>query len=167
MNPITRSWNTLTRGLDWFGDWLPQLFLRLILAWEFGQAGFSKLRGENWFESVKDNFPVPFNMLPTDISWQLATWAEILGAGALVLGLFTRLTSFSLLILTVVATMAVHMPAEWSSLAELWQGYRVSSSEFGNFKLPLLFFIMLLPLFFSGAGKLSLDHLVKRMTGGY
>ena len=106
-------------------------------------------------------------MLPTDISWQLATWSEILGAGALALGLFTRLTSFSLLILLVVATMAVHMPAEWSSLAELWQGYRVSSSEFGNFKLPLLFFIMLLPLFFSGAGKLSLDHLVKRMAGGH
>jgi putative oxidoreductase len=29
-----------------------------------------------------------------------------------------------------------------------------------GFEIPLLYLIMLLPLFFTGAGKLSLDHLI-------
>ena len=161
---ITRLWNSITDGLNWFGAWLPQLGLRLILAWEYGEAGLIKLRGDNWFDNIKDAFPFPFNTIPTDISWQIATWAEILGAGALVLGLFTRFASLTLIILTVVATIAVHMPEQWGSLGELWQGYRVSSSEFGNFKLPLLFMLMLLPLLCTGAGKLSIDHLVKKIS---
>jgi putative oxidoreductase len=35
----------------------------------------------------------------------------------------------------------------------------------GNFKLPLLFAVMLLPLIFRGAGKFSLDHLASRLLG--
>ena len=35
--------------------------------------------------------------------------------------------------------------------------------EAGNFKLPLLFVIMLVPLIFSGPGKFSLDSLVARL----
>lgn len=154
--------DVVTDRLNALGEWLPQLFLRAILAWEYWEAGNMKLHGENWFASIKDAFPFPFNAVPVELSWFLATWAEIIGALALVLGLFTRFFSFSLIILTVVAALSVHWPQQWANLGELWQGYAITDKGFGNYKLPLLYLIMLLPLLFSGAGKLSLDHLLKR-----
>jgi putative oxidoreductase len=154
-------WRLTTSRLEGLGAWLAPLGLRLILAWEFGEAGFEKLHGENWFGHVQDSFPFPFSIVSPELSWFMATWFEIIGAFALVLGLFTRFFAFSLLILTFVATAAVHWPDSWSSLAELWQGYAISNEGFGNFKLPLLFALMLLPLVLNGAGKLSLDNLLQ------
>jgi putative oxidoreductase len=58
----------------------------------------------------------------------------------------------------------VHWPAEWQGLAGLWQGYVITPDGAGNFKLPLLFGLMLLPLVFHGGGKLSLDHLLLKAT---
>lgn len=127
-----------------------------------GESGFEKLRGSNWFSHVQDNFPFPFSVVSANLSWSMATWIEIVGAFALVLGLFTRFFAFSLLILTFVATAAVHWPDSWSTLGELWQGYAISDKGAGNFKLPLLFALMLFPLVLNGAGKLSLDHLLGR-----
>jgi putative oxidoreductase len=164
MNDASRSlpglWQVIASRLDGLGAWLAPLGLRLILAWEFGEAGFEKLRGSNWFSQVQDNFPFPFSVVSTDFSWAMATWFEIVGALALALGLFTRFFAFSLLILTFVATAAVHWPDSWATLAELWQGYAITDKGAGNFKLPLLFALMLLPLVLNGAGKLSLDNLL-------
>ena len=154
------------RLLDWLdaqASLIPPLALRVLLAWEFGEAGYAKLTGSNWFGNL--NFPFPFNILPVDVSWQMATWFELLGAAALVLGLATRFFSLSLLILTVVAIVSVHWPEQWNSLAELLRGYRITDVEgdgFGNYKLPLIYLLMLLPLIFGGAGKLSLDHFLRR-----
>jgi putative oxidoreductase len=157
--------NRITDILDPAGAWLALLPIRLLMAWEFGRAGMMKLNGSNWFGNVQDNFPFPFNVIPVDISWFLATWIEILGAAGLVLGLFTRFWAFSLIILTIVAISGVHWPAEWNSLAELWQGYAIKDKGFGNYRIPLLFIAMLFPLVFAGAGKLSLDHvLTKRLV---
>ncbi len=148
--------------LNALGEWLPGLFLRAILAFEYWEAGVQKFNGDNWFGSIKDNFPFPFNSVPVEFSWFLATWFELLGAIGLLLGLFTRFFSLSLIILTVVATLAVHWPDQWSTLGELWKGYAISNKGFGNFKLPLLFIIMLMPLLLRGPGKASLDHLLRR-----
>ena len=71
---------TLYSKLSLAGEYLSMLLLRLLLAWEFGSAGLRKLDGANWFDQIVDQFPFPFNMLPTDISWFLATWSEVLGA---------------------------------------------------------------------------------------
>jgi putative oxidoreductase len=161
-------WNlrkTILDVLEPTGDWLALLPLRLLLAWEFGRAGMMKLEGSNWFGNVRENFPFPFNVIPVEISWFLATWVELLGALGLVLGLFTRFWALSLMVLTVVAIAGVHWPDEWSSLAELWRGYTVTDKGFGNFRIPLLFLAMLLPLLLKGAGKLSVDHLIVRRTG--
>ncbi len=146
--------------LETFNTWLPQLFLRFILAWEFGQAGFEKLHGENWFANII--FPFPFNLVSPEFSWHLSTFFEIVGAFALVLGLATRFFSASLIILTIVAIAAVHWPESWNTLAELWKGYAITDKGFGNYKLPLLYLIMFLPLLFGGAGKLSLDYFISR-----
>lgn len=166
LHSFQNLWVAITSRLNSVGQWLPPLFLRLILFWEFYEAGNMKLNGENWFSSIQNNFPFPFNHIPADVSWFMAAWGEYLFAIMLLLGLFTRFAAVSLLVITAVATAAVHWPANYDSLGQLWEGYAISSSAAGNFKLPLLFIVMLIPLIFSGAGKFSLDHILTKFTGG-
>lgn len=164
MHRLIEYWQFLTDRLRGFGDAVPPLLLRAVLGWEFWEAGMQKLNGSNWFAGIQGNFPFPMNMLSADLNWLLATWAELLCALALWFGLGTRIAAFVLLCVTFVATLAVHWPAQWGSLAELFQGYAITNKGAGNFKLPLLFAVMLLPLLFSGAGRISLDHLLAKFV---
>jgi putative oxidoreductase len=148
------------------GEWLAPLGLRLILAWEFWESGVEKLRGENWFADIAERFPWPFSVVPPEISWQMATWFEIVGALALLVGLGTRFFSLSLFVLTIVAIASVHWPESWHTLAELAQGYALTDKGFGNYKLPLIFLVMLWPLMLNGAGRLSLDAWLGRRFRG-
>ncbi len=159
-------WVNLTSRLNSVGQWVPPFLIRLILFWEFYEAGTQKINGENWFAGIQSNFPFPFNHIPADVSWFMAAWGEYLFAILLLLGLFTRFAAVSLLVITAVATAAVHWPESYSSLGQLWEGYAISNKGAGNFKLPLLFVILLLPLIFSGGGKFSLDHVLTKFTGG-
>jgi len=136
-------------GLDRIGEFLPQLGLRLFLAYEFWQSGVEKWNGMNWFGEIVGMFPFPFNVIPVEISWQIATWSELLGAVALVVGLATRAFSAALIVVTLVAWASVHAVL----------GYNVCDN---GWKLPLIYLVMFLPLLFSGPGKLSLDHLIRR-----
>lgn len=154
--------------LEGAGLWLAPLGLRLLLAYEFFSAGLIKLgaglgQAPGWFAG--QDFPVPFGLVPADFNWVVVTLGELAAGMALLLGLFTRLFAFVLIVITVVAIAAVHWPESWASLGQLWEGYSVSrvteDGEFrGNFRIPLLILAMLLPLVFSGAGRLSLDHLI-------
>lgn len=153
---------SLNARLNDVGAWLSPLGLRVLLAWEFYESGLEKLHGENWFAEIGAHFPPPFSALGPDLNWTLATWLELAGACALLLGFCTRASAFALWVLTVVAIAAVHWPEHWSGLAELWRGYAITDQGFGNYKLPLLYLAMLLPLVFSGGGRLSLDHLLFR-----
>ena len=162
-------YDNLTSRLRVSGDFVWPLFLRLILAWEFWEAGYGKLTGENWFAQIpwadwQIGFPYPFNQVPVELNWLFATWGELVFAVMLALGLFTRFAAISLVVITMVATAAVHWPAEWNSLAELWSSYVITPKDAGNFKLPLLFLFMLLPLVFHGGGKLSIDQLLVGMS---
>ena len=141
----------IARGLhplDQSGAWVGTLGLRLLLAYEFGVAGLEKLRGENWFADIQDAFPFPFSLVPVDISWFLATWTELIGAAALVIGLGTRFWAVSLLILDIVAWSSVHGG----------NGYNVCDN---GFKLSLMYLVMLIPLVLSGPGRLSIDHWIR------
>lgn len=131
------------------------LLLRLLIAYEFLEAGLEKVSGENWFADLV--FPFPFNLLSPDVSWELSMGLEIIAPIALILGFATRFFSFALIILTIVAIAAVHWPAEWHTLAQLWQGYTITDQGYGNYKLPLMYLFMLTSLLFSGSGRLSLD----------
>ena len=162
MDKLHALWKRIIGILDPAGDWVALLPIRLLMAYEFGNAGLMKLNGNNWFANVQDKFPFPFNVVPVEISWFIATWAEILGAFGLFLGLFTRFWAFSLIILSIVAISGVHWPDDWNSLAELWKGYAVSNKGFGNYRIPLLFVAMLVPLVFTGAGRLSVDNLLSK-----
>ena len=112
-------WSDLTARLRAAGEVIPRLILRLIMGWEFFEAGREKYNGENWFMSIQSDFPVPFNIIPAQISWNIATWFELIGAVALWVGLGTRFFAFSLLVLTFVATEAVHWPDMWSMWGDL------------------------------------------------
>ncbi|WP_442254748.1 HvfX family Cu-binding RiPP maturation protein [Stenotrophomonas pavanii] len=148
--------------LDRLAPWLAPLGLRLLLAWEYFESGREKLHGQNWFADLQDAFPFPFNQLPAALNWQLATWFELIGAACLLMGFGTRLAAASLLVLTIVATYAVHWPMDWQSLGDLAMGYVISDQGFGNYKLPVLFMAMLLPLVSTGAGRLSVDAWLAR-----
>jgi putative oxidoreductase len=155
-------WESLTARLRGIGQLVPPLILRLLMGWEFWESGREKYLGDNWFTDIQDKFPVPFNVIPANISWAMATYFELGGALLLIVGLFTRFAAYSLLILTFVATAAAHWPdmvAMWSDLAK---GYAITDMGYGNFKLPLLFVVMLLPIIFQGPGKISLDYLLAR-----
>jgi putative oxidoreductase len=155
-NPGDYSMNAITPIVQWvlsllnnIGGYLSMLGLRLLLAYEFWEAGLEKFNGSNWFTGIQDQFPFPFSVVPTDISWFIATWSELLGAIALVVGFGTRFFSISLSILTIVAWVSVHSGS----------GYNVCDN---GFKLPLIYLVMFLPLILSGPGKLSLDHLIAK-----
>ena len=139
--------------LDGIGDYVALLPLSMLLAWEFWESGVEKFRGENWFAQIQDDFPFPFNVVPTEISWFISTWAELLGAIALVVGLGTRFTAATLIILDIVAWASVHAG----------NGYNVCDN---GYKLPLMYLMMLIPLFLSGPGKASLDALIRRTLLG-
>ena len=149
MNPLATIACRLIHWMNRVGEFLPQLGLRLFLAWEFWESGMMKFHGENWFTEIQSSFPFPFNVIPTDISWFIATWTELLGAVALVLGLGTRFAAVAMIILDVVAWASVHAG----------NGYNVCNN---GWKLPLVYLFMFLPLLFSGPGKLSLDHWIAR-----
>ncbi len=159
LHQIISIYAIIREKLNAIGTWLPQLALRLLLAWEFGEAGFEKLHGTNWFADLI--FPFPFNLLPPEVSWNISMIFEIVGAFALVLGLATRFFSISLIILTIVAIVSVHWPEHYSNFGNLLKGYRIideNNDGFGNYKLPLMYIVIFLPLLFSGAGKASVDY---------
>jgi putative oxidoreductase len=163
MLSVMHTCTYLITRLEQLAPVLPPFLLRMVLSWEFWEAGYAKLTGENWFGDTA--FPFPFNLLPANINWWLASGFELVGAAALLLGLATRFFTASLMILTVVAIASVHWPEHWSTLGELLRGYRIVDEEgdgFGNYKLPLIYLVMFVPLLFGGAGKLSLDHLIRQ-----
>lgn len=167
---VIKFYDGLTSRLRVSGDYVWPLALRLILSCEFWESGITKLHGENWFAQIpwadwQKGFSFPFDQISTNLNWSLATWGELVFAVMLLLGLFTRFAAISLVVVTGVATAAVHWPADWGSLAELWNGYVITAKDAGNFKLPLIFVVMLLPLVFHGAGRLSIDHLLIKLSG--
>ena len=154
MSCCIQPWANFSRHLEAIGGYIPQLGLRLFLAYEFWLAGVEKYSGTNWFADIQSEFPFPFNLIAPEISWQLATWFELIGAAALVLGLATRFFSLSLIVLTIVAWAAVHAG----------NGYNVCDN---GYKLPLMYLLMFIPLLFNGAGKASMDHFIwKRISLG-
>ena len=135
----------LCRSTEDCGKGISMLALRLFAAYEFGEAGLAKWRGENWFADIRDAFPFPFDLLPAGLSWNLAMGAELVVPVLLVLGLLTRLGALALMILTAVAWYAVHAG----------NGYNVCDN---GYKMAFIYLLLLL----QGAGKYSLDYLLFR-----
>ena len=163
MQATFTTYDSIAVKLKNANDYLWPLLLRVILFWEFFEAGKEKYNGNNWFSGIQENFPIPFSWLSADVNWLAATWGELILSVMLLLGIFTRFSALSLIVITSVATAAVHWPESYSSLSELWNGYAITNKGAGNFKLPLLFILLLLPLVFNGGGKLSIDTLLLKL----
>ena len=86
---------------------------------------------------------------PPALNAALSAWTEFLGGLLIVLGLFTRLVSIPLFINMVVATLAVRL----KKLGGL--------DEFVELDEPL-YALTFRWLFFSGPGRVSLDHLLDK-----
>ena len=136
------------------------LELILIAVVHAHREGSSPGQGKN-----EEWVAVCFSVIDVEISWFMATWFELLGSVAILIGLGTRYASISLLILTIVAAIAVHIPADgWSSFSDMARGYAISDKGYGNYKLPFMYFILFMPLIFMGPGKLSIDHLIYQFS---
>ena len=168
MDKLKALWSSVTDILNAASEWIGLLPIRLLMGYEFANAGFRKLNASEtlwgdvptWFAGNAGDFPFPFNVLPLELNWFLVTWTEILGGIGLFIGLFTRFWAMSLIIVTIVAIFGVHWPAEWESLGDLWKGYVITNNGFGNYRLPLLFLAMLFPLTFMGPGRVCVDQIL-------
>jgi uncharacterized membrane protein YphA (DoxX/SURF4 family) len=116
MQSLGEVYEQTSRFLNHF-DGLASILIRLLLAPVLIGAGWEKLTGDNWFEFQLDSFPFPFNVLPPELSWFLASWTEFLGGICLLLGLGTRLIAVPLAITMFVAAYSVHLDNGWAAIA--------------------------------------------------
>ncbi len=126
---------------------LPLLFMRLVLAYGFWGPATMKWNNIDgiieWFEGMGMPFPT--------LNAYLAASTEMAGVFLLLFGLFTRLISIPLMVVMLVAVFTVHF---------------TNGFEAGNngFEIPLYYLIMLFTLTVYGAGRFSLDSIIKRAT---
>ena len=73
------AYDNVTARLRASGDYIWPLLLRLIMFWEFWEAGIKKLNGDNWFADIpwadwQKGFSLPFSLVPPELNWLAATW---------------------------------------------------------------------------------------------
>ncbi len=93
-------------------------------------------------------FPDPLGLGIT-ISFTWTALAEFIGSIIIILGIFTRLGSLSLLVTMFVAAVIFH-----------------ASDPFGDKELAFLYLVSYMLLFLTGPGKYSLQRLVENKIGG-
>ena len=125
------------------------LLTRLALAGVFWRSGRTKVVEGTWLE-ISDTTRYLFQEeysgvpLPAELSMHMATYAEHAFPILLVLGLATRFSALSLLLMTLVIQLFVY-PDAWWSVHSLWAA-------------------MALILLSRGAGTLSVDALLGRWS---
>ncbi|PHS24670.1 MAG: hypothetical protein COA83_07460 [Methylophaga sp.] len=169
-------------------DFLAPLALRLYLVPVFWMAANTKwdpfdsdssLQGTiDWFGNPDWGLGLPFPEIMAHLAWG----AEYFGAIALALGLAVRWFSIPLMLTMVVAAVTVHWGNGWLAIAEpsvQLEAGRSLLQEHGNYnwltengnfvilnngiEFATTYFIMLLALFFIGAGKyISADYWIAR-----
>jgi putative oxidoreductase len=147
---------TLVRGLiDWpesvarHLSWLAPLFARITVGWVFLLSGWGKLHN---LPQVTENFigwGIPFPHLLTPF----VSGIEFFGGLFLLLGLLTRISAGALGVTMIVAIKS----AKWADVDSL-----ETLLGFDDFEYLALF----LWLAIAGAGPLSLDYPLQRLSGG-
>jgi putative oxidoreductase len=128
---------TLTRS-----QWIPLLLVRLFLGYFFFETGWSKVGNLDAMAERFTGWGIP---LPA-FSAALSGYTELVGGALIMLGLATRMAAIPLGINMVVAILVVNIR-------------KVSGlDEFVELSEPL-YALCFVWLFFSGPGRVSLDHL--------
>ena len=147
MNIIDRLIKSYFLILQFLQHWF-LLALRLYFGYRFILTGWGKL--ENFDRTVgfftKLGLPFP------EINVVLAGGTELVGGALILIGLFTRLASFPLCFTMIVAYLTAHSTAFF--------GFFQKPNEFFT-QAPFPFLFACLVLMFFGAGKISLDYLLK------
>jgi putative oxidoreductase len=134
-----------TKTSQWLNYLQPIALLaaRLYVAWVFFASGLTKLR--DWDSTLflfEEEYNVPF--IPFELAAYLGTAGEIILPIILILGLASRFSALGLTVVNIVAVI---------SLAEIAPAALYSHVIWGLLLLQTVLF---------GAGKLSLDYLLKR-----
>ncbi len=120
MQFITRQLLQAQRLMDRLNpfDALAPLLIRLYLIPIFWMAGTQKLTHfedtVTWFGNAEWGLGLPFPYLLA----MLATWTEILGAAALLLGVAVRWMAVPLMFTMLIAAITVHLQNGWLAIAE-------------------------------------------------
>ena len=126
-------------------QWIPQLLVRLFVGYFFFETGWGKVRDLGVMAERFAGWGIPVHALNAALSG----YTELIGGGLLVLGLATRLAAVPLCINMVVAILVVNLR-------------RVTEfDEFFELSEPL-YALCFVWLFFSGPGRMSLDHLLSK-----
>jgi putative oxidoreductase len=131
---------TLTRA-----QWLPLLAMRLFIGYLFVETGLGKIGNLGVMATRFADWGIPwpaFNAV-------LSGYTELIGGALVVLGLATRLAAIPLAVNMTVATAAVKM-----------KGVE-SLDDFVELDEPL-YALVFVWLVFSGPGRISLDHAIRR-----
>ncbi len=164
-------------------DGLPPLLFRVLLFFPFWEAGTRKFANfentSNWFGNSEWGLGLPF----PDVMTFLAAGTETVGAVLLLTGFAVRWAVIPLMITMLVAIFAVHLDNGWFAIAqstdpeisERLARARTILQDHGNYswltekgnivilqngiEFAATYFIMLLSLFFTGAGRyVSADY---------
>ncbi|MBN2175232.1 MAG: DoxX family protein [Bacteroidales bacterium] len=124
---------------------IPLVLLRIILAYGFYMPATMKWGNISGIIEWFDGMSIP---MPT-LNAYLAATTEMAAVILLPLGLATRIISIPLMFTMVVAIVTVH----WGN------GFNAGDN---GFEIPLYYLLMLIILLFNGAGKFSIDYMIKR-----
>ena len=128
--------------------WLAPLFARIVVGWEFMFSGWGKLHN---LPAMIENFrewgiPLPELLTP------FVSGVEFVGGILLLLGLMTRISAGALGVTMIVAIKS----AKWADVDSLLTLVGFDETEY----LALFLWLAI-----AGAGRFSLDYLIKRVTG--
>ena len=136
---------TLQARRDALAGWLPQLLGRLVLGHVFGVAGWGKLHHLDKITAFFASLDIPY----AAVQAPMVSALEFVGGGSLFLGLGTRIIALPL-----TATMLVALTtAKRDDIDSLQALFGMSE---------WLYVILLLQLIFTGGGRLSVDHWLRK-----
>jgi|GEM_PF-4118461 len=146
--------------IGWFGKFIPQVLFRLLVAWYFWAPGIKMFHG--LVESVPAQKIMPFSMLGDKTSFMLIMWLELATAFFILVGFLTRIVTVPLLLI-MIGVIVSYFPETFSfnsilPFNEFWQEIDGKNPAF---KFDFAILLILISLFLSGAGGLSLDSIFK------
>lgn len=137
------------------GD-LAALILRIAAGLIFLPHGWSKVAGDGGAGAFAADMAANYN-IPTLLGF-VAAYAEVIGAILLVAGLLTRLDALLLAGTMFVAAFIVQLP---DALFAMEPGANKAFVALRGIETPLALFAICVALLLTGAGRFSLDHLLR------